>query len=483
MKITRACVVLLLVSAAACTEDPIEPMLTDTGDLQVRPAFSRLIAGQSVALDAVAFDEGGYPVFTGPLEWTSLDNDVLTVDDEGVATSALPGWGRVVVRSTDASREDTAVVAVGLELAGVDAGDDYACGWTAAGDAWCWGARFNGRDGVLGTGARPTTLTPTRVTGGLAFSDIAPGRRHTCGIADGDVYCWGFNSDFQLGTFSCAVRDFGCHTPERPLNLQGEFAHIAVGFWSSSCASGQAGLYCWGDVSSPQPVTDCMSNCQTHLHSAALVGPVTLGDAFGCALDATGRAYCWGWNDRGQLGSDIPPQSCLDAACVRSSEPIAVTTSERFVDVTAGREFACGLTAAGQAFCWGSYSPYVEVIVPGAVPVAIGGSLRFQSIDAGDYHVCAITSAGELYCWGYEDFSGALGLPLLEGNELVEQPRRVGDGLTFTSVGAGYRVTCAISTDGGALCLGGGAGTGQGSVRMLVSPVPIVPPGAIPDWL
>jgi alpha-tubulin suppressor-like RCC1 family protein len=42
--------------------------------------------------------------------------------------------------------------------------------------------------------------TPVAVSGGLAFSAVSAGNDHTCGVTrSGTAYCWGLNSNGQLG--------------------------------------------------------------------------------------------------------------------------------------------------------------------------------------------------------------------------------------------------------------------------------------------
>jgi alpha-tubulin suppressor-like RCC1 family protein len=63
-----------------------------------------------------------------------------------------------------------------------------ACGVTAANVAYCWG------------GSETNTLEPTRVPGGLAFSQVGMGGAHACGLTTAEVmYCWGDNFAGQLG--------------------------------------------------------------------------------------------------------------------------------------------------------------------------------------------------------------------------------------------------------------------------------------------
>ena len=84
---------------------------------------------------------------------------------------------------------------------------------------------------------------------------------HTCGLtADGAAYCWGDNYYGELGT-TAAISS--CYY--RP--------------YSRPCAQ------------EPAPVV-----------GGALYAGLTVGYAYTCALTKDRYAYCWGLNDRGQLG-------------------------------------------------------------------------------------------------------------------------------------------------------------------------------------
>ncbi len=63
----------------------------------------------------------------------------------------------------------------------------------------------------------------------------------------------------------------------------------------------------------------------------------------------------------------------------------------------------CGLTSAGEAFCWGDND--VGAIGDGTtggrrMPVAVAGGHRFASISAGLRHTCGRRMDGTVYCWG-----------------------------------------------------------------------------------
>ncbi|HYV98069.1 MAG TPA: Ig-like domain-containing protein [Gemmatimonadaceae bacterium] len=83
-------------------------------------------------------------------------------------------------------------------LAGLTAGAEHTCALAASGKAYCWGSNS---DGQLGRGTiGGQFVAPDSVAGGLRFQSLAAGFAHTCGVTtDGSLYCWGKNDSFQLG--------------------------------------------------------------------------------------------------------------------------------------------------------------------------------------------------------------------------------------------------------------------------------------------
>ena len=71
---------------------------------------------------------------------------------------------------------------------------------------------------------------------------------------------------------------------------------------------------------------------------------VAAGDSHTCGVTANGRAYCWGENDHGQLGSGRRRQG---------GEPMEVDGGRAWSVVTVGDEHSCGVTTDGDALCWG----------------------------------------------------------------------------------------------------------------------------------
>ncbi len=84
----------------------------------------------------------------------------------------------------------------------------------------------------------------------------------------------------------------------------------------------------------------------------------------------------------------------------------------RFATLAGGTHTACGVDAAGRAFCWG-YNGYGQVgtgskEVYRPIPTPVSAALVFAGIAVGDHHTCGWTTAGVAYCWGRNDH-GELG--------------------------------------------------------------------------
>jgi alpha-tubulin suppressor-like RCC1 family protein len=71
---------------------------------------------------------------------------------------------------------------------------------------------------------------------------------------------------------------------------------------------------------------------------------LTAGWYHNCALTSVGTAYCWGQNDRGQLG---------DGSWINRQIPVRVAGALVFAQLTAGVDYTCGRTIGGATYCWG----------------------------------------------------------------------------------------------------------------------------------
>lgn len=288
------------------------------------------------------------------------------------------------------------------EPAALALGANHACRATDSA-TWCWGA---GAGGQLGR-AEPVPIgLPAVVEGAPPFVSLAAGDGHTCGLdAAGTVWCWGLHGDGQLGV------------GDTPLGT------------------------CDGVPCAPLPVA---------VPGLAGATAIAAGGTTTCALDANGRATCWGRNDLYQLGTTTAPDDCGFYACSRSPVPVSGGLGFRAISVSAN-DHACGLTRSAEAWCWGFGRQGQlgnDLLVDRSLPVRVAGGHAFRRIAAGGLHTCAVDGAERAWCWGI-DAVGAGGSPLE-----AHVPVRVASDVRFGLVASARYTSCGLAMDGRAWCWG-----------------------------
>ena len=189
----------------------------------------------------------------------------------------------------------------------ISVGNAHTCGVTTVGELFCWG---DGNEGQLGDGTTNTLLrqmVPLEVTTpSVTWTSVDVGNRHSCGLTDdGHIWCWGLGTNGEIGNGDTPPVDF---------------------------------------YPSPQQV----------VRPAGVVwASVSAGNLRTCALTTNGDLYCWGANNKGQLGvGDLVDRSSPTLVPRQNGSPwtsvdAGVAESNNF-----GGQFTCGVNAAGDGR-WG----------------------------------------------------------------------------------------------------------------------------------
>lgn len=223
-------------------------------------------------------------------------------------------------------------------------------------------------------------------------------------------------------------------------------------------------------------------------------GDLVMTDTHTCHRDARGRVWCWGGNERGELG---------DGTTLMRDRPVVVRGVDA-VQVVARARLTCARTRAGDVVCWGgppgvsgpppprdAQGRFTVDALRGVTDLAIAegvfcglrpeGTIHclpsFPEVqkDAGPppgpaiddavdlaatrYGLCAARRSGSVTCWD-----------LSTSGEKAREKRRtrvdgVSDAIAITASG---ETTCALRADGKVSCWGGGIVTAHGHLRAVM---------------
>jgi hypothetical protein len=230
-----------------------------------------------------------------------------------------------------------------------------------------------------------------------------------------NVYCWGSNASGSVGDGTTTDRSLPV------LVLPGGFGVVTSGSGGHACAftgtgtSGTAApftLWCWGnnvdDALGVGPGAGAMSTTPVQVplpDGGGQTYDLAVGVDHNCIVRSDATLWCWGANDRGQLG---------DGTTTSRDSPVQVVglTSSSGVSVSPTGEFTCanaiGPSGSG-VYCWGRNDRGQlgdGTTADRAVPVLVGGVVTGQHrLATGQNHACAYffataTRGDSVACWG-----------------------------------------------------------------------------------
>ncbi|MFT9116351.1 MAG: IPT/TIG domain-containing protein [Sporolactobacillus sp.] len=223
------------------------------------------------------------------------------------------------------------------------------------------------------SGNQNVTITGTNFVKKYHFTSISQGDLafHECGVSASKVYCWGDNSNGELG-------------------------------------DGATGGY------NPAPVAVDM----TGVLSNKTITQISTGAGFTIALASDGTVYSWGVNTNGQLGNGTTTNSSIPVAVTMTG----VLSGKTVTKIVTTDHTALALTSDGGLYTWGYNSAWTgsqvmlgngSSVSYSSAPVAVTmtGVLSGKTIvDLGscDWAFYVLDSNGNVYSWGSNDI-GQLG--------------------------------------------------------------------------
>lgn len=239
---------------------------------------------------------------------------------------------------------------------------------------------------------------------------------------------------------------------------------------NATCAvDGTGKVWCWGDNRGGQAQPDgdrtqpVVVPTQIVVPSAAV--QVSVGNLFACARLEDGSVWCWGDNQKGELGNG---DTAMQTTPVR-----VMLGNDAALDVDAGATHACArLASNGAVACWGDNSALdlgqPSTVTTQAIPSAIPGTEGSIAFAVGHRHACAVDGSGRVQCWG-RNRDSQLGNSIGSASASLQQVTNLG---AVSTVGASGRESCAIEQLGDVRCWGANESGELGNGTFTSGPIP-----------
>ncbi|MGE5230813.1 MAG: Ig-like domain-containing protein [Deltaproteobacteria bacterium] len=394
---------LAALSLCACTAEPLAPPnLIPVASVTVEPPNPVVGVGAQAPLTPVPKDAAGNTLTNRVFTWATSDPAVATVDGQGVVTGVAAGTAQITATAEGKSGSVTLTVST--------------------------------------TAVASVTVTPPSASVNTGATTTLAGAAFDAGGAPlpGRVFAWSSaNAGIAAVTSLGVVHGIAPGTATITGTSEGKSATATVTVVLAPVAS----------------VTVAPATGTVGL-GASLQLTATVQDAGGNTL--TGRAVTW--QSSNPLAVTVSGTGLArgvgqgDATITATSEGISGTAAIggrlRFASVSAGQDFSCGVTPIKTVFCWGRNAAGAlgngttsNSTTP--VPVTMPPGVLFDSVSAGQDHACGLATTGAVFCWGGNAF-GQLGNG---GTSPQTTPTLVSAaGVTFASVSAAAKFTCALTT-------------------------------------
>lgn len=213
------------------------------------------------------------------------------------------------------------------------------------------------------------------------------------------------------------MRDFVC-SHQKPKDTRGPYWYVATGRMHTCALTATSEIRCWGDNRYGQlraTPSACPASANTTWPSDCSLVPLPIqcgpgevcrfqslaaGGERTCAVDTTGRLWCWGSN--ADASTDEPaPLSYADRFNGEVEAFTANHSKVSFLSVDTDLRTTCAITSTHALYCWDFNQSLLDdrdIHSPGT---------QYASVSVGKAHVCARQLTGKFECWG-AGFDGQL---------------------------------------------------------------------------
>jgi alpha-tubulin suppressor-like RCC1 family protein len=314
-------------------------------------------------------------------------------------------------------------------------GVNFSCALGYDKKVYCWGSNSNGQLGI-GTAVINKSENPQIVLtedGELSnVESIGAGDFHICALTTSkDVYCWGRNTEYQV------ISDLQDNIYfAKKLLFASNVQSLAVG-QNHNCLAMNDKAFCWGNNSFYNLGTgdNALINqpnvvLQAPMQELLNVSSVYAGGQFSLAF-SNNNLLAWGQNSGGELSDGTTDIQEYPVVSMRNNLPIS-----SFDELVTGVNSWC-YTLSGNGYCVGQNDinfanntninqPNVEPL-PILDPDGVSPMTNIDKISQGfSNHRCISLNNAQVYCFG-QNFMGQLGVETIQSDSIYPKILNIGN--------------------------------------------------------
>lgn len=302
----------------------------------------------------------------------------------------------------------------------VSAGYGFSLALGSDGNAYAWGSNSRGQLGKGTTGGTSTTPVqvkkPTDAGTDFAYTQVSAGGYHSLAVGkDHQVYAWGDRSSGgQVGDGNTTGNAPAPVVVNASADSPGfQVRQVSAGYQHSLVIGVSGQTYAWGygnsgrlgnnaKVSQATPVSVSSPVQYEDGSTGFFATQVSAGGSHSLAIGRDGKAYAWGANTDGRLGTGDTNDAAIPTLV---ADPDGGSDGFKPTEISAGGWFCAGINDKGKIYTWGNNGQNAlgNVSVTGSTsesPVLVSKAGSTVQISAGERQVLVIDSNDMAYGWG-----------------------------------------------------------------------------------
>ncbi|HUA12238.1 MAG TPA: hypothetical protein VMA83_09555 [Solirubrobacteraceae bacterium] len=230
----------------------------------------------------------------------------------------------------------------------VQVGWTFACARIEGGTVKCWGENQKGNVGDGEVTVAVLKPTEAKVSEVVKLDSYF---KHSCAIlTSGALKCWGYDFYDELGNVE--EKNLAVDTPAEAIYTK-HVTSVSLGHYTS-CAVEGGKVPCWGNEEHGM-LGDGKQGTYEHIEYEPIdatgittAEEVALGYEDACVRLTSGHVDCWGVNNEGAVGNGEGGFGKYPV-----DEPTEVVNLSEAVQISAGDETECAVVKTGHVYCWG----------------------------------------------------------------------------------------------------------------------------------